>query len=90
MAAGPVRTALAALLDLLLVCCSLGVSSLVSAALVCALPLRQTLGQRLMRIYPVEEVGDVQGVLGYCVEKAVVPRGLCWSAAWNQLGCCVE
>ncbi|KAF5830721.1 hypothetical protein DUNSADRAFT_14127 [Dunaliella salina] len=55
VAAGPVRTGLAALLDLALVCCSLGVSSLVSLVLVCLLPLRQSLGQRLMRIYPVRE-----------------------------------
>uniref|UniRef100_A0A7S3VKM3 Uncharacterized protein n=2 Tax=Dunaliella tertiolecta TaxID=3047 RepID=A0A7S3VKM3_DUNTE len=56
VAAGPVRTGLAALLDLVLVCCSLGVSSVVSVVLVCLLPLRQSLGQRLMRIYPVREI----------------------------------
>jgi hypothetical protein len=43
-------------LDLLLVCISFGVSSVLSAVLCCALPLRQSLAQRLLRIYPVREV----------------------------------
>ena len=59
VAAGPLRTGLAALLDLVFAGCSLGTSCLVSFVLVCALPLRQSLGQRLMCIYPVREVGFI-------------------------------